>query len=181
MNESLNINYGEIIGPGDYLQITGDVWTVNKMLLTLSYRSPPNGNGYDFITLPAWDTGNSGIGFSNQTITFVLQVNIVTQNDLPVISINGTDLGLLYDDAYVWEVGVISTPENEALKLGDYFQISDPDFNSSNIIGDFYELVQFPEFNGVDYPTPRAKNHFFPDPCHTLSTNPIPSPTPPLP
>ena len=42
INESANINYGEIIGPGDYLQITGDVWTVNKMLQTLSYRSPPN-------------------------------------------------------------------------------------------------------------------------------------------
>ncbi len=32
INESVNINYGEVIGPGDYLQITGDVWTVNKML-----------------------------------------------------------------------------------------------------------------------------------------------------
>jgi hypothetical protein len=42
INESLNINYGEIIGPGDYLQITGDVLTVNKMLQTLSYHSPPN-------------------------------------------------------------------------------------------------------------------------------------------
>ena len=72
LNESVNINYGEVIGPGDYLQITGDVWTVNKMLQTLSYRSPPNGNGYDFITLSAWDNGNSGIGFSNETITFVL-------------------------------------------------------------------------------------------------------------
>ncbi len=35
-------NYGKIIGPGDYLQITGDVWTGNKMLHTLSYRSLPN-------------------------------------------------------------------------------------------------------------------------------------------
>ena len=88
-----------------------------KMLQTLSYRSPPNGNGYDFITVSAWDNGNSGIGFSYETITFVLQVNIVPQN--------GTDLGLLYDDASVWEVGVISTPENAASKLGDNFQISD--------------------------------------------------------
>ena len=53
INESFNINYGETIGPGDYLQITGDVWTVNKMLQTLSFCSPPNGNGYDFITLSA--------------------------------------------------------------------------------------------------------------------------------
>ena len=45
INESVSINYGEIIGPGGYLQITGDVWAVNKMLQTLSYRSPPNGNG----------------------------------------------------------------------------------------------------------------------------------------
>ena len=86
INESVSINYGEIIGPGDYLQITGDVWTVNKMLQTLSYRSPPN----DFITLSARDNGNSGIGFSNETITSVLQVNIVPQNDPPAISINGT-------------------------------------------------------------------------------------------
>ena len=70
LNESVNINYGEVIGPGDYLQITGDVWTVNKMLQTLSYRSPPNGNGCDFITLSAWDNRNSGSGFSNETITF---------------------------------------------------------------------------------------------------------------
>jgi hypothetical protein len=86
INESVSINYGEIIGPGGYLQITGDVWAVNKMLQTLSYRSPPNGNGYDFIT-------------------FVLQVKIVPQNDPPVISISGTDLGLLFDDASVREVG----------------------------------------------------------------------------
>ena len=94
-------NYGKIIGPGDNLQITGDVWIVNKMLLTLSYRSPPKGNGYNFIALSAGDNGNSGIGFSNETIPFFLHVNIVPQNDPPVISINGTDLGLLYDDAYV--------------------------------------------------------------------------------
>ncbi len=72
MNESVSINYAEIIGSGDYLQITGDVWTLNKMLQTLSYRSPPNGNGYDFITLSAWDNGNSGIGFTYETIPFVL-------------------------------------------------------------------------------------------------------------
>ena len=71
------------------------------MLQTLSYRSPPNGNVYDFITLSAWDNGNSGIGFSNETITIVPQVNIVPQNDPPEIFINGTDLGLLYDDASV--------------------------------------------------------------------------------
>jgi hypothetical protein len=65
INEFVNKNYGEIIGPGDFLQITGDVRTVNKMLQTLSYRSPPNGNGNDFITLSAWDNGNSGSGFSN--------------------------------------------------------------------------------------------------------------------
>jgi hypothetical protein len=35
INESVSIHYGEIIGPGDNLQITGDVWTVNKMLQTL--------------------------------------------------------------------------------------------------------------------------------------------------
>ena len=75
------------------MQITGDVGTVTKMLQTLSYRSPSNGNGYDFITLSAWDNGNSGIGFSNETITFVFQVNTVPQNDPPVNSINGTDLG----------------------------------------------------------------------------------------
>ena len=89
-------NYGEVIGPGDYLQITGDVWTVNKMLLTLSYRSPPNGNGYDFITLSARDNGNSGIGFTYETITFVLEVNIVPRNDPPIISL--------------WEVGVVWSP-----------------------------------------------------------------------
>jgi hypothetical protein len=66
------------------------------MLQTLSYRSPSNGNGYDFITLSAWDNGNSGSGFSNEPIPFVLQVNIVPQNDPPVISINGFDLGFLY-------------------------------------------------------------------------------------
>jgi hypothetical protein len=101
INESLNINYGEIIGPGDNLQIAGDVGTVTKMLQTLRYRSPRNGNGYDFIALSAWDNGNSGSGFSNETIPFFLQVNIVPQNDPPVIFINGTDLGLLYDDASV--------------------------------------------------------------------------------
>ena len=53
INESVNINYGEINGPGDYLQITGDVWTGNKMLQTLRYCSPRNGNGYNFITLSA--------------------------------------------------------------------------------------------------------------------------------
>ena len=137
INKSVNINYGEIIGHGDYLQITGDVWTVNKILQTLSYRSLPNENGYDSITLSARANGNSGIGFSNKTISFVLQVNIVPQNDPLVISINGTDLGLLYDDASVWEVGVLSSSENVALKLGDYFQISNTDFNSSNVIGDF--------------------------------------------
>ncbi len=147
ITESVSINYGEIIGPGDHLQITGDVRTVNKMLQTLSYRSPPKGNGYDFITLTAWDNGNRGIGFSNETITFVLEVNIVPQNDPPVISINGTDLGLLYDDAFVWEVRVVSTPENDALKLGDFI------FKSANIIGDFYELVEVPKINGVNYPT----------------------------
>ena len=68
------------------------------MLQTLSYHSPPNGNGYDLITLSAWNNGNSGTGFGYETITFVLQVNIVPQNDPPVIFINGTDLGLLYDD-----------------------------------------------------------------------------------
>jgi hypothetical protein len=51
------------------------------------------------------------------------------------------------------------------LKLGDYFQNSDPDFHSSNILGDFYELVEVPEINGVNYPTPRAKELFSPDPC----------------
>jgi hypothetical protein len=75
------------------------------MLQTLSYRLPPNGNGYDFITLSAWDNGNSGIGISNETIPFVLLVNIVPQNDPPIISINETDLGLFFDDASVWEVG----------------------------------------------------------------------------
>jgi hypothetical protein len=83
------------------------------MLQTLSYRSPQNRNGYDFITLSAWDNGNSGIGFCNETITFVLQVNIVPQNDPPVISINGTDLGLFYDDA-----------RNVALKLGATLTLS---------------------------------------------------------
>ena len=151
------------------------------MLQTLSYRPPPNGNGYDFITLSARDNGNSDIGYNNETITFVLQVNIVPQNNPPVISINGTDLGLLYEYASVWEVGVVSMPENVALKLGDYFLISDPDLNLSNIIGDFYELVAVPEIKSVNYPTPRAKELFSPDPCHTLSTGPIPSSTPPLP
>jgi hypothetical protein len=103
-------------------------------------------------------------------------VNIVSRNNPSVIFINGTDLELLYDDASVWDVGVVSAPENVVLKLGDYFPISDPDFNSSNIIGDFYELVEVP--NCVNYPTPRAKEPFSPDPCHTLSTDPIPSPTP---
>jgi len=74
---------------------------------------------------------------------------------------------------------VVSTPENVALKLGDNFQISDPNFNSSNIIGDFNEIVEVPEIKGVNYPTPRSKELFSPDPCHTLSTDPIPSPTPP--
>ena len=178
INKSVNINYGEIIGHGDYLQITGDVWTVNKILQTLSYRSLPNGNGYVFITLSARANGNSGIGFSNKTISFVFQVNIVPQNNPPVISINGTDLGLLYDDASVWEVGVLSSPENVALKSGDYFQISNTDFNSSNVIGDFYELVQVLGINVVNYPTPRVKAQFSQDPCHTLSTDPIPSHTP---
>jgi hypothetical protein len=164
INESVSINYGEIIGPGDYLQITGDVWIVNKMLQTLSYRLPPNGNGYDFITLSAWDNRNSGSGFSNETIPFFLHVNILPRNNLSVIFINGFDLELLYDDA----------PENVVLKLGDYFQNSDPDFHSSNILGDFYELVEVPEINGVNYPTSRAKELFSPDPCHTLSTDPTP-------
>ena len=105
-------------------------------------------------------------------------MNIVPQNDPPVISINGTDLGLLYDDASVWEVGVLSSPENVALKLGDYFQISNTDFNSSNVIGDFYELVQVLGINVVNYPTPRVKAQFSQDPGHTLSTDPIPSHTP---
>jgi hypothetical protein len=158
INESVGINRGEIVGRGDYLQITGDVWSVNRILQTLSYCSPPNGNGYDFIVLSAWDNGNSGIGFSNETITFVLQVNIIAQNDPPVISINGTELGLLYDNSSVWEVGVVSTPENVALKLGDYFQISDPDFNASNIIGDLYELNELNEINGQHYPTPLVQS-----------------------
>ena len=177
INESVNINYGEIIGPRDYLQIISDVWTLNKMLMTLSYRLPPNGNGYDFITLSAWDNGNSGSGFSNETIPFFLQVNIVSRNNPSVIFINGTDLELLYDDASVWDVGVVSAPENVVLKLGDYFQNSDPDFHSSNILGDFYELVEVPEINGVNYPTSRAKELFSPDPCHTMSTDPTPPQT----
>ena len=78
------------------------------------------------------------------------------------------------------EVGVVSAPENVVLKLGDYFQISDTDFHSSNILGDFYELVEVPEIKGVNYPTPRAIELFSPDPSHTLSADPIPSSTPPL-
>ena len=72
ISESIIINFGEVIGPGDNLQITGDVGTVTKMLQTLSYRSPTNGNGYDFIALSALDNGNSGIGLSNKTINLVL-------------------------------------------------------------------------------------------------------------
>ena len=98
-------------------------------------------------------------------------MNIVPQNDPPVISINKTDLELFYDEASVWEVGVVSTPENVALKLGDYFQISDPDFNSSNIIGDFYELVEVPEIDGENYPT-------LPKTIHTFLTDSTPSSTP---
>ncbi len=66
-------------------------------------------------------------------------------------------------------MGVVSTPENVALKLGD--------FNLSKIIRDFHELVEVPKIKELT----RAKELFSPDPCHTLSADPIPSSTPPLP
>ena len=66
-------------------------------------------------------------------------------------------------------MGVVSTAENVAFQLGDY--------NLSNIIRDFYELVEVPEIKELS----RAKELFSPDPCHTLSADPIPSSAPPLP
>ena len=64
---------------------------------------------------------------------------------------------------------MVSTPEKVALKLGD--------FNLSNIIRDFHELVEVPEIKELS----RAEELLSPDPCHTLSADPIPSSTPPLP
>eukprot|EP01037_Dinobryon_pediforme_P032866 gene32866-38037_t len=70
-------------------------------------------------------------------MTFVLRVNLIPENDPPVVTVNGTRLGLLYDNSSLWQVGVANTTENSPLNIGRYFQIEDPDFNPDNIIGDF--------------------------------------------
>lgn len=118
-----------VTSPNDTITIQGGLIEVNNILRTLKYQTAPNDIGYDYINITVWDNGNTGSTFVNQSTSSILTVKIIPKNDAPVISIFGTQLGLLYDNDSVWSSGLIVSNEDETVPLGNYFNISDVDMN----------------------------------------------------
>ena len=121
---------GEVIWPGMALNFTGYIGDVNRMLSLVSYLGPPSGIGYDHIHIVATDDFGTSVHSE-------LLVKIVAVNSAPVITVEGTNLGTLYDDNTTWEVGVIYTEEDRVTNVGNYFSISDADFHEENYSEEF--------------------------------------------
>ena len=78
---------------------------------------PPNYFGYDHISIKV-----------NEGDVFDVLVEIKAVNDPPVVVINGTLLGLLYDNATMWEVGVIEEKEDVPTMIGEVIFIEGLNF-----------------------------------------------------
>lgn len=118
---------------GASILLSGDIFAVNMILGTLSYQSPVNANGRDYIKITVWDNGNTGDVFMNQSDTQTLVINLLPFNDAPVITLVNTTLGSLYVNETSWEVGLVYSEEDKLIPVGSYFDIFDPDFNFTNI------------------------------------------------
>jgi hypothetical protein len=112
---------------------TADIFTANMLLGSMKYQSPKYANGNDYINVTVWDNGNTGAGSTNLSCSEVLIINIMPVNDAPVISLTNVSLGTLYTVESSWPVGVIRSQEDMPVSIGQYFNISDPDFLYANI------------------------------------------------
>ena len=113
------------------LYLSGDVFELNEVLDSMVYRSAANKVGNDQLNISLWNT-HDGEGPADLVLTALLSIEIVPRNDVPVISIEGTELELFYGNDSLWEVGVIDSLEDEAVHVGSYFNISDPDLEAGN-------------------------------------------------
>ena len=136
----LNISYPDLkesqaamAGPGETINISGDMHSINSLLRTLKYQSDLNDIGVDYINITAYDNGHSGYKFINQSTTALLRVNIVPKNDAPVIALVNASLGTLYDNESSWEVGVVHMKEDGIFSLGEHFSIDDVDISISTL------------------------------------------------
>ena len=129
----IELSPGSIASAGETLVLTGDLFAVNQQLSTLKYQSPLDANGYDYISVAVSDVEDPEV-----VSRAVLTVRLEPVNDPPVIHLAGVEVGALYTDGATWPVGVIQSKEDEAVPVGEFFSVRDPDFNASNFIGDTF-------------------------------------------
>ncbi len=71
------------------LVLTGDMFSINKVLKTLKYQPYLNIYGYDHVEMEVWDNGHYGYRFENLSTTpnnKILTIEILPVNDTPTIS-----------------------------------------------------------------------------------------------
>merc|ERR1712054_412855 len=116
------------------LYLSGDIFAVNEILDRLKYQGKANQVGNDYMNVSLWETYSEVSAGASLIMTSILSIRIIPRNDAPVISINGTELGLFYQNESMWEVGVIEGLEDEYVYLGQYFDISDPDLEAQDFL-----------------------------------------------
>ena len=116
------------------LYLSGDIFAVNEILDRLKYQGKANQVGNDYMNVSLWETYSEDSAAASLIMTSILSIRIIPRNDAPVISINGTELGLFYQNESMWEVGVIEGLEDEYVYLGQYFDISDPDLEAQDFL-----------------------------------------------
>ena len=70
----------------------------------------------------------------NLSYSKVLRVTIEAVNDPPVMTVNGTALGTLYEDEASWPVAVLQLQEAVPMGVGSVFTIDDADLHVPNIL-----------------------------------------------
>ena len=107
------------------LSLTGAMSLVNKDLTLLSYQGGVDSYGYDHISISVSVEGSR----TSPMVSSDLRVRVVPLNDAPLIEVAGTSRGQLYDNASVWELGVIHALEDAIVPIGTHFSIRDGDYD----------------------------------------------------
>lgn len=135
-----------------FIKLTGSATEIRSILETAKYKPPANAHGYATIDVDIYfihanysseyiDPIVSSVkgvynssSFNLRSSTNVM-VQIIPQNDAPVIHIHQAERGLLFDKGIIDEVGYVTVMEDNPFSIGRFFSISDIDmeiqFNAS--------------------------------------------------
>lgn len=125
----LNATLSQGSGAAGSLQLAGSSYEINALLDTLKYHPPPNGWGYDSLTMQVFSATTPSAGTANATAlaSTVLSIKILPKNDAPTITLAGVGVGMLYDDDASYPVGTVAAVEDTPLLIGSLFSIRDAD------------------------------------------------------